>query len=156
MIDAKQIALHNKFFDGMRPQHVNMIRNRATEAQFQPGDMLFTERQPANRLFVIESGRVAIEAHESCGRTVVVQTVGPGDVIGWSWLFPPFTWHFQARVLEPTKALVVDGANLLTLAERDHTFGYDLMKRVAHLIIHRLEATRQRLLDADFESALKD
>ena len=155
MIDAKEMALHNKFFDGMRPEHVNMIRNHATEVQFKQGEMLFKEQEPANRLYIIESGQVAIEAHEPADGTVTIETVGSGDVIGWSWLFPPFTWHFQARVLKPTTALVVDGANLLTLAERDHTFGYDLMKRVAQIVIHRMEATRKRLLEAEIESALK-
>jgi CRP/FNR family cyclic AMP-dependent transcriptional regulator len=150
MIDLKDM-LQNKLFDRMSPQHLDMTRKQADEATFSPGQFLFKENEPANRLFVIERGRVAIEAHEPANGTVLVETVGPGEVVGWSWLFPPFTWHFQARAVEPTKALVVDGANLLILAERDHTFGYELMKRVAQLVIHRLEATRKKLLETDAE-----
>jgi hypothetical protein len=85
---------------------------------------------------------------------VLVQILGPGDVLGWSWLFPPFTWHFRALALEPTNAIVLDGAHLLVTAERNRDFGYELMKRVAQVVIHRLQATRKQLVDRQLESAL--
>jgi CRP/FNR family cyclic AMP-dependent transcriptional regulator len=81
--------------------------------------------------------------------------LGPGDVLGWSWLFPPFVWHFQARAVEPTTLLVLNGAGLLVSAERDHDFGYELMKRVAQVVIRRLQATRKQLLEQQVQSALE-
>jgi CRP/FNR family cyclic AMP-dependent transcriptional regulator len=76
-------------------------------------------------------------------------------MLGWSWLFPPFAWHFRARALEPTNAIVLNGAHLLIAAERKRDFGYELMKRVAQVVIHRLQATRKQLLDQQIESALE-
>ena len=78
-----------------------------------------------------------------------------GDVLGWSWLFPPFSWNFQARAIEPTSAIVLSGAHLLVTAEGNHDFGYELMKRVAQVVIHRLQATRKQLLAIQVESALE-
>jgi CRP-like cAMP-binding protein len=84
-----------------------------------------------------------------------VQTLGAGDVLGWSWLFPPFAWHFQARAIEPASAVALSGASLLVNAERNHDFGYELMKRVAQVVIRRLQAARKQLLDLQVESALE-
>jgi len=84
-----------------------------------------------------------------------IDTIGMGELLGWSWLFPPFVWHFQARAVEPTEAIALDGAQLLIAAERGHNFGYELMKRVAQVVIHRLQAARGRLLAQQVESVLK-
>ena len=75
-----------------------------------------------------------------------VQTIGAGEALGWSWLFPPFVWHFQARALEPTKAIAFNGAHLLVACEENHDLGYDLMKRVSQVLIQRLQATRKKLV----------
>jgi CRP-like cAMP-binding protein len=83
-----------------------------------------------------------------------VQELGDGDVLGWSWLFPPYVWHFQARALEPTEAVMIDGGHLLTAAERDPKFGYNLMKRVSRVVIQRLQATRKQLLAQQLNAAL--
>jgi hypothetical protein len=76
-------------------------------------------------------------------------------VLGWSWLFPPFSWHFQARAIEPTTVISLNGAHLLVSAESNHEFGYELMKRVAQVVIRRLQITRKQLIALDIESALK-
>ena len=75
---------------------------------------------------MIESGKVALEAHKPANGATLVQTLGAGDVLGWSWLFPPFVWHFQARAIEPTSVIVLNGAHLLAFAERHPDFGYKL------------------------------
>lgn len=67
--------------------------------------------------------------------------------MGWSWLFPPFVWHLQARALEPVKTIALSGAHLLTTAEGDREFGYELMKRVAHVVIQRLQVARKQLIE---------
>lgn len=143
------------FFDGMRLEHLAVLSEGAESLQFKAGDMLFREGDPASRFYLIEKGKVALEAHEPVNGTTLVQTVGTGDVLGWSWLFPPFFWHFQARAMEPTSVIVLSGAHLLVRAERDHDFGYELMKRVAQVVIRRLQATRKQLLTLQVESALE-
>jgi CRP-like cAMP-binding protein len=130
----------------MKSEHLARLTKHAAERTFEAGDVLFREGEPANQFYLIERGCVALEAHEPGDGTILVQNVGAGDVLGWSWLFPPFAWHFQARAVEPTSAIVLNGAHLLIAAEEDHEFGYELMKRVAQIVIHRLQSTRSQLL----------
>ena len=143
------------FFHGMKPNHLAMLRHGATEATYKAGEILFKEGEPANRMFLVESGEVMLEAHEPGTGSAEVQTVGEGDVLGWSWLFPPFTWNLRARALAPTRVIVLDGAHLLAASEQHHDFGYELMKRVAQIVVHRLQATRKQLLDLENEVALQ-
>src|SRR5678815_2436816 len=103
----------------------------------------------------IESGKIVLETHEPANGPTLVQTLGAGDALGWSWLFPPFIWHFQARAIEPARVFILSGAHLLVTAERNHDFGYELMKRVAQVVIRRLQATRKQLLALQVESALE-
>jgi CRP/FNR family transcriptional regulator, cyclic AMP receptor protein len=148
------IIARNPFFSNMAPEHLDIFAGCATEAQFKADQVVFQEGEPANQFYLIESGRVAIEAHQPADGTALVQILGSGEMVGWSWLFPPFAWHFRVRALEPTKAIVFNGAHLLVAAERNRDFGYELMKRVAQVVIHRLQATRKQLLNQQIESAL--
>ena len=85
---------------------------------------------------------------------VTIQTVDAGEAFGWSWLFPPYRWHFDASAHQVTDALVFPAQTLRTCAEKDHDFGYELVTRVARVILQRLQATRQKLVD--FYGAIKD
>ena len=142
----REVIAEHPFFRDMKPEHIDIAARGATEAKFKPGQMLFHEGDPANRFYLIQSGEIALEAHEPADGTVLIQELGPGEVLGWSWLFPPFVWHFQARTVAPTRAIVLSGGHLLAAAEGDHEFGYELMKRVAGVVIQRLQATRKELL----------
>ena len=144
-----------EIFRGMKPDHLAILAEGAKEAQFKAGDVLFREGGPASQFYLIGSGKIALEAHELADGTIPVQMLAGGEVLGWSWLFPPFVWHFRARAIEPTNVIVLDGAHLLVAAERDHDLGYELMKRVAQVVIHRLQATRKHLLALQIESALE-
>lgn len=139
------------FFDGMRPEHLALLAEGAKAGRFKGGELLFREGEPANQFYLIESGKILLEAHEPANATTSVQTLSAGDVLGWSWLFPPFVWHFQARAVEPSSVIILNGAHLLISAERDHDFGYELMKRVAQVVIRRLQATRKQLLEQQNE-----
>ena len=155
MKSLNEAITEHAFFQGLKPEHVAVLTEGATAAKFKAGDVLFREREPANQFYLIESGKVVLEAHEPANSTIPVQMLGAGEVLGWSWLFPPFFWHFQARALEPTNVIILSGAHLLVCAERNHEFGYDLMKRMAQVVIHRLQATRKQLLALQVESALE-
>jgi CRP/FNR family transcriptional regulator, cyclic AMP receptor protein len=150
-----RIRAHS-FFHGMKPQHLAVIAKGATERTFRAGEYLMHESEPANQFFIIESGEVSVEAHGPEALTVELEELGKGDVLGWSWLFPPYTWHLRARALEPTTVIVINAGHVLRVAEDDHTFGYEIMKRVAQVIIHRLQAARRQLLAQAAESALQD
>jgi|SRR6185369_6328703 len=151
----QSVIVSHPFFQGMKPAHLEVIAGCATEARFESDQILFREGEPANKFYLIQGGRIALEAHELVDGTVPVQELGAGDVLGWSWLFPPFVWHLRARALEPTGAVVLDGAHLLIAAERNGNFGYELMKRVAQVLIRRLQATRKQLLKQQIESIVE-
>jgi CRP/FNR family cyclic AMP-dependent transcriptional regulator len=148
-------VLSHSFLARMKPEYLELLASGATEVTFKPDQIVFREGEPASQFYLIETGQIALEAHQLGDGTVLVETLGPGEVLGWSWLFAPFVWHFQARAIEPTKAIALNAAHLLIAAEQDHPFGYELMKRVAQIVIHRLQATRRQLLNERFETALE-
>lgn len=143
---TQDAILAHPFFAGLRLKHRCILADSASRAAFVTGELLIREGEPANRCYMIQKGRVALEAREPSGGSTLVQTLGSGDVLGWSWLFPPFAWHFSARAVEPVKAIVLDAGHLLAAADEDHDFGYELMKRVSRLVIERLQATRKHFL----------
>ena len=149
---TSHIADH-PFLTSFSREHVSLILEHAVEMQFEPGEVIFKENDPANRFFLIEYGKIALETHLPHDGDVVVEALTGGDVLGWSWLFPPFVWHFQARALEATNAIVIDGAHLLVLCEKDRDLGYELTKRMAQVVIHRLQATRRQWLAREVVSS---
>ena len=120
----------------------------ATNVRFALGSFLFHTGEEANQFFLIREGAVALEATAPGKPLLVVQTLGAGEILGWSWLVPPYHWMFDARALEPTRAIALDGKCLRGKCEADHDLGYDLLKRTAHILWERLEAARLQLLDA--------
>lgn len=134
------------FLTGATEEFVNHLEEFSSEASFSKGELIFREGEYADRFFLILSGKIAIETSTNGKPNVVIQVLGPGDVLGWSWLFPPFEWHFGARALEPSTAVVLNGASLLVRAEEDSRFGCELLKRVSKYVIQRLQVTRKRLI----------
>ena len=132
----------------MSTPHRQVFLHGAKEECFGVGDILFRETDPANTLYLIQTGRIELESASRCGKTTTIQGLGAGDVLGWSWLFPPFAWHFQARATQPTRVLCCDGGHLLVRAEEDPVFGYAVMRRLTQLVIQRLQATRRKLTQA--------
>ena len=148
----KPVIEGHPFFARMKPEHLEVICEGATKRAFLQEQFLFIESEPADHFYVITSGRVALEAHEPADGTVLLQILGPGEVVGWSWLFAPFVWHFRARAIELVNVVSLNAAHLLTCAERDHDFGYELMKRLAQVLIRRLQTTRKQVLDQQPEN----
>lgn len=134
------------FLVDMNPRHVEILLHGATEQQFEPGEIIFREGEPANRFYLINWGEVALETKCPGDGMVHVQTLHGGDVLGWSWLFEPFAWNFQARAMKDTRVIACNGAHLLVTAEEDDEFGHALMKRVAHVTIQRLQRARRQLI----------
>ncbi len=144
---ATAIAEH-PFLRGLKPEHLRFLADSAMYMRYEPGDIIFHESEPANRFYLIEQGHVSLEFDRQDEPPAPIQIIGPGDVLGWSWLFPPYHWHFDARALEPVTAIFFYGTRLREQCEMDHLLGYELMKRVAQVLINRLQATRKELLKA--------
>ena len=140
------VASH-PFLHGLKPGHQHLLVESAIRMEYPAGKFIFHEGEPANRFYLIESGRVALESHLRDGPPVEVQVIGPGEALGWSWLFPPCHWNFDARVLEPTTVIFFYGSRLRVQCELDHELGYELMKRRAQVVIQRLQHTRRQLLE---------
>ena len=105
------------------------------------------EGQPADEFYLIRHGHVAIEVHAPGRGTAIVETMGPGTVVGWSWLVPPYQWTFDARAVDQTAAIAINGVCLRDKARADPAFGFELLSRVSTELLGRLQATRLRLLD---------
>lgn len=147
---TEAIATH-RFAVDMKPEHLKRLSGAAMFKQFDRDEHIFTEGEPANRFYLICRGKIALESARSGEEDPPVQLIGEGDVLGWSWLFPPYYWHFSARALEPTDAIFLYGTRLREECEEDPAFGYDLMKRVAAIVIKRLQITRVQLLQSQQE-----
>jgi CRP/FNR family cyclic AMP-dependent transcriptional regulator len=135
------------FFQGLNAPHLQLLAESAMEIQFKPGETIFEEGSSANRFYLILEGKVLLESEMADRGLVPIQTLGPGDDLGWSWLFPPYSLHLSARALEYTKTIFFYGTRLREQCEQDHELGYQLMKRIAEVMILRLEATQHRLTE---------
>ncbi len=134
-------------FDRLTLEHRAAIAMTTAEVLSPAGATLFTEGQPASGCWLIQSGHVALGAENPGRGQVVVQTLGPGDLLGWSWLVPPYYWHFTATALSDVTALEFDTNELLALAEADPVFGFPLALTLFEAVVARLQSTRSRLLD---------
>lgn len=139
------IAAH-PFVQGLSPEHVQSLCEYAMLSDFAAGETIFRQGDPANRFYLILSGTVALEARGADGARTLLQEIGDGEVLGWSWLFPPYYWNFDARALAPVKAVFFYGTRLRENCEVDHHLGYELMKRMAEIVINRLQNARKKLL----------
>jgi CRP/FNR family cyclic AMP-dependent transcriptional regulator len=137
------------FLKGLSRQQLDLLFSNSMPVEFPEGESIFREGQLANRFYLILEGEVALEsaAREKDGDPDLIQTIGAGDVLGWSWLFPPYYWHFDARAVKSTKAIFIYGTRLRESCEENHDLGYELMKRISEIVIKRLQATRRRLFE---------
>ncbi len=134
-------------FAGMAPSHLELIAGCGANEHVPSGAHLFREGQPAERFYLIREGAVALEVDAPGRGEVVIETLHAGDVVGWSWLFPPYRWQFDGCAVEPARLVAFDGLCLRGKCEADHELGYQLMRRFAAAIVERLQATRLQLLD---------
>lgn len=147
MQTLESILAEHPFLKGLDPHHLQLIAGCASNVRFDAGRLIFREGEEADQFYIIRRGKVALEVFVPGRGSITIQTIGEGDVLGWSWLFPPYHWHFDARALELTRAIAFDGKCLRTKCEDDHDLGYELVKRFTHIVMQRLQATRLQLLD---------
>jgi len=147
MRGLEQLLAEHPFFEGMRGEDLALIAGCGKNARFGAGEYLFREGEPADHFFLLRSGMVSVEVHDPARGTITVLSAGEGEVLGFSWLMPPYHWVFDARALDLTRSVVFDGACLREKCEGDPRLGYDLLKRVTGVMMRRLEAASVQLLD---------
>lgn len=132
---------------GLSAKHLEVLAECASFAHFTGGKMIFREGESAEYLYLLLKGSVALEVFCLQPGPITLQTIKAGDVLGWSWLVPPYRWRFDARAVENTVALALDAEKLRAKCDEDKELGYELLKRFVTLVMDiRLQATRQQLV----------
>jgi CRP/FNR family transcriptional regulator, cyclic AMP receptor protein len=147
MEGLERFVREHPFFAGLDEGFLGLVCGCARNVVFQAGDYLFHEGAPADQFYLLRHGRVGLEITVPGRSAVTFQTLVAGEIVGVSWLFPPYRWTYDARALELTRAIALDAACLRGKCEQDHDLGYDRMKRFVPVVVERLHATRMQILD---------
>jgi CRP/FNR family cyclic AMP-dependent transcriptional regulator len=147
METLERILSEHPFFKGLEGPYLQLLVGCASNVRFNAGDVVFREGEQANQFYLIRQGKVAVETFAPGRGPIIMQTLGEGEVVGWSWLVSPYKWRFDGRAVELTRAIALDGECLRGKCEEDHNLGYELMKRVSHVMEELVEATRLQLVD---------
>lgn len=107
---------------------------------------LFRQGGDSQAFYLLVDGDVDLEVAGGGSVPLVIESLHAGDALGWSWLFPPHRWAFDAHCRSAIRALALDAVNLRALIDRDPVLGRDLTRRVAELVIDRLRHTRLQLV----------
>ncbi|MEM4658543.1 MAG: cyclic nucleotide-binding domain-containing protein [Candidatus Methanosuratincola sp.] len=142
-----EVLIEHPFFEGLGERYIALLAEFASYASFAPGDYLLREGEEANSFYIITFGQVSLEMSFPGKGSVTLHTVKEGDVVGWSWLHPPYKWFLDARAVTQVRAIAFDGRIIKAKCDEDPHLGYELMKRFACIIAQRLQATRLQLLD---------
>jgi len=135
-----------RFFQDMPPQHLQLIAKVAQLQDCGENEVVFREGDPADHMYVVVSGLVSLEICAPGVGCQQILTLGPGELLGWSALLEG---RFTARARTPhgARLLQINVAELMKICDRDPQFGYELMRRTALALAHRLSATRMQLLN---------
>jgi CRP/FNR family transcriptional regulator, cyclic AMP receptor protein len=147
MENLERVVADHRFARGLASRHLELLAGCASNVRFETNQVAFREGEEANVFYLIREGKMAVELHAPERGTINILTLGRGEVLGWSWLVPPYRWSFDARAVEPTRAIALDGKCLREKSERDSDLGYQLHKRIAQIMEERLQATRLQLLN---------
>ncbi len=134
-------------FADLEPAQLELIAGCGANARVGAGEFVFREGEAAERFFLVREGAIALEVVAPGRGPLVIETLGDGELVGWSWLFPPYRWAFDGRAVRASALVAFDGRCLREKCESDHELGYQLMRRFAAAAIERLQATRMQLLD---------
>ena len=147
MRTLQTVLAETPFLEGLDDERLALLVGCAGNVHFGAGETIFRQGDRADAFYVLRHGSVALETFVPTRGPVVIETIEGGEVLGWSWLFAPYRWHFDARALTGVRATGFDGACLREKCDQDPALGYELMGRFAQVLIERLQWTRLRLLD---------
>ena len=147
MEGLERILKQHPFFAGLDDAFCDLVCGCAKNVSFQPGQYLFHEGEPADWFYLLRHGRVALQIAAPGRGALTFQTVGEGEIVGVSWLVPPYRWSNDAKAIDLSRAIAMDAACLRRKCESDHDLGYEMMKRFMPVLIQRLQAARLQILD---------
>lgn len=135
------------FFKELSPRLIDVLLKDAFEINFQSGQFIFHRDEPADHFYIVLRGRVAVGIYPEKQGPKKIQTIGEGELLGWSWIIPPHRWRFDAMAQVPTRLLVLEGKRVRVECEKDRELGHEILKRVTYALAGRLEGARLQLLD---------
>jgi CRP-like cAMP-binding protein len=147
MEGLERILGEHRLFAGLGQEFIDLAAGCAKNTRFNADEYLFHAEDPADWIYLVRHGRVAMEVASPGHGAVQFETVGEGEIVGLTWLLPPYRWGYDARALELTRALALDARCLRDKCEADHDLGYALLKRFLPVLVQRLQATRFQMLD---------
>lgn len=145
--NLERVIVECPFFAGLDQGFMNLVVGCASNVRFDAGTYIFKEGAPADTFYLLRSGKVAVEIFQPQRKPIVISTLDEGEILGWSWLLPPYVWKFHAHALQNIRAIALDGRCLRNKCEENHDLGYEILKRFVRIVEQRLDATRFQLLD---------
>ncbi len=146
MTDLNELIAAHPFLRGIAPEELARLAPGARRVRFAPGGLIAREGDEARQFYLILRGEVSVESASPAPSGAAQPNVGPGEALGWSWLFPPFKWHFTCRALNEVEALEWDTTWLRELADQQPRLGYELARRLTQVLVKRLQVTHQQLV----------
>ncbi len=154
METIEKIVYRHPFWKRLNPDYFHILEECANCVKFGAGQPIFQADSDAEYFCLIDQGSVGLEMFVRGKGVITIETIGAGEALGWSWLFPPYRWHFSARSHAATEAVAFAARVLRQYAEANQSFGYELAMRVGQVMLQRLQATRAKLVN--FYGAIKD
>jgi len=153
MITAYDMLVAHPFMAGVPDRFLSRMAHYTHRVTFHEGARIFNEGGRAERFWLLRDGMVNLDTQLPGRGEVVLETIGAGQVLGWSWLFPPYRWHFGASAASPVLAIGFDARGIRALCAAEPELGYELTKRLIEVIVERMQATRMRMLALHSETA---
>lgn len=147
MESLERIIAEHPFFEGLDEEFRKLACGCARNVRFEAGQYIFHEHEPADRFYLLRHGRVALQLAAPGRGALTFQTLSDGEVFGLTWLIPPYHRVYDAKALEPTRAIAMDAACLRRKCEADPNLGYEVMKRFTRVLTDRLHAAQLQILD---------
>lgn len=142
-----EILTENPFFRDLEENFIAILAKCAEECRFEMEEFLFRAGEPATSFYLIRKGSASLEVYTPHRHPIPIQTLGQGELIGWSWLIPPYVWNFDARAILPTQTVAFDGRCLRQLFAEDHELGYQMLTRFLPVVAQHLRAMQMQLLE---------
>jgi CRP/FNR family transcriptional regulator, cyclic AMP receptor protein len=144
--DVAELLRNSPLFADLDASSLLALARYGDEARFETDALLARDGWPADRFYVLVEGTVSLDVHEPDAEPIPIEALTVPEVVGWSWLMPPFVWHFDVRALTPVRTIAIEAEALRVAMVEDPSFGYALMTRFARVLLQRLQATRLRLI----------
>jgi len=145
MTTAQDLIAVHPFLAGMPDRYLERLSHWSHRSMFHAGSRIMREGDKADRFWLIRSGEIRLDAAVPDAEPILIDTLGAGTVLGWSWMFPPYRWRYGATATVDTLTIEFDGSGVRRVCEDDPRIGYELTRRFAGVLVERLQATRTRL-----------